>query len=90
MLGQPVYFLTPGVVGVRLTGWVREGVTATDVSAHAHAAAAEGEGRGAVRRVLRPAAALPVVDRATIANMASEYGVARWVSSRSMPSRCCR
>ena len=32
MLGQPVYFLTPDVVGVHLTGALREGVTATDVA----------------------------------------------------------
>src|SRR5436189_6349711 len=31
MLGQPVYFLTPDVVGVNLTGKAREGVTATDI-----------------------------------------------------------
>ena len=31
MLGQPVYFLTPEVVGVHLTGALREGVTATDL-----------------------------------------------------------
>jgi aconitate hydratase len=31
MLGQPVYFLTPDVVGVHLTGRLREGVTATDL-----------------------------------------------------------
>ena len=31
MLGQPVYFLTPDVVGVNLTGRLREGVTATDL-----------------------------------------------------------
>src|SRR6185436_7519112 len=34
MLGQPVYFLTPEVVGVNLTGAVSEGVTATDVVLH--------------------------------------------------------
>src|SRR5438105_11307772 len=34
MLGQPVYFLTPEVVGVHLTGQLREGVTATDLVLH--------------------------------------------------------
>ena len=34
MLGQPVYFLTPEVVGVNLTGRLREGVTATDLALH--------------------------------------------------------
>jgi len=75
MLGQPVYFLTPDVVGVHLTGALTEGVTATDLAL-------------TVTQLLRKtkvvgkfveffglgAAALPVVDRATIANMAPEYG----------------
>src|SRR3977135_771308 len=34
MLGQPVYFLTPEVVGVHMTGQLREGVTATDLALH--------------------------------------------------------
>src|SRR5205823_4912871 len=34
MLGQPVYFLTPEVVGVHMTGTLREGVTATDLALH--------------------------------------------------------
>ncbi len=75
MLGQPVYFLTPDVVGVHLTGALREGVTATDlaltITEMLRAAKVVGkfvEFHGA------GAAALPVVDRATIANMAPEYG----------------
>jgi aconitate hydratase len=75
MLGQPVYFLTPDVVGVNLTGSVKPGVTATDVvltitemlrSAKVVGKFVEFFGEGA--------AALPVTDRATIANMAPEYG----------------
>ncbi|WP_018078883.1 aconitate hydratase AcnA [Thiobacillus denitrificans] len=75
MLGQPVYFLTPDVVGVNLTGSVKPGVTATDVVLtitemlrHAKVVGkfVEFFGEGA--------AALPVTDRATIANMAPEYG----------------
>ena len=75
MLGQPVYFLTPDVVGVHLTGALREGVTATDLAltltqllrkAKVVGKFVEFYGAGAV--------ALPVVDRATIANMAPEYG----------------
>ncbi len=54
MLGQPVYFLTPEVVGVHLTGALREGVTATDLALHDHADAAQGEGRRKICRVLRP------------------------------------
>ena len=75
MLGQPVYFLTPDVVGVNLTGTLEEGVTATDlvlrVTEMMRAAKVVGKfvefhGEGAAR--------LPVTDRATIANMAPEYG----------------
>jgi aconitate hydratase len=75
MLGQPVYFLTPDVVGVHLSGRLREGVTATDLVL-------------AVTELLRKtkvvgkfvefhgegAASLSVTDRATIANMSPEYG----------------
>jgi len=75
MLGQPVYFLTPDVVGFELTGKLREGVTATDLVLtvteilRKHKVVGKfveffGEGT----RTL----ALP--DRATIANMAPEYG----------------
>ena len=75
MLGQPVYFLTPDVVGVELKGRLREGVTATDLVL-------------AVTEMLRKAKvvgkfveffgegteSLALPDRATIANMAPEYG----------------
>src|SRR5574339_373486 len=75
MLGQPVYFLTPDVVGVHLHGRLREGVTATDLvltitemlrNAKVVGKFVEFFGEGA--------AALAVPDRATIANMAPEYG----------------
>jgi aconitate hydratase len=75
MLGQPVYFLTPDVVGFELTGRLREGVTATDlvltVTEILRQAGVVGqfvEFCGEGTRTL----ALP--DRATIANMAPEYG----------------
>ena len=75
MLGQPVYFLTPDVVGMHLKGRLREGVTATDLVL-------------TVTEILRKAkvvgkfveffgegtTALSVPDRATLANMAPEYG----------------
>ena len=75
MLGQPVYFLTPDVVGFELSGRLREGVTATDLVL-------------TVTEILRKAkvvgkfveffgegtASLSVPDRATIGNMAPEYG----------------
>ncbi|KQW68020.1 aconitate hydratase AcnA [Methylibium sp. Root1272] len=75
MLGQPVYFLTPDVVGFELTGKLREGVTATDlvltVTEILRKAKVVGkfvEFFGEGTRTL----ALP--DRATIGNMAPEYG----------------
>lgn len=75
MLGQPVYFLTPDVVGVNLTGRLRRGVTATDLVL-------------TITEILREAQvvnkfveffgdgtkSLTLPDRATIANMAPEYG----------------
>ena len=75
MLGQPVYFLTPDVVGFELTGQLREGVTATDLVL-------------TVTEILRKekvvgkfveffgagTASLALPDRATIGNMAPEYG----------------
>ncbi len=75
MLGQPVYFLTPDVVGFEFTGRLREGITATDLVL-------------AVTEILRKekvvgkfveffgvgTESLSVPDRATMANMAPEYG----------------
>ncbi|MFO7565645.1 MAG: aconitate hydratase AcnA [Enhygromyxa sp.] len=75
MLGQPVYMLAPDVVGFKLTGKLRPGVTATDMTLR-------------IVEMLRNAGvvgkfvefygegldALPLADRATIANMAPEYG----------------
>jgi aconitate hydratase len=75
MLGQPVYFLTPDVVGVHLTGDLPQGATATDLvlritemlrKANVVGKFVEFFGEGA--------AALAATDRATIANMAPEYG----------------
>src|SRR5438552_9417622 len=75
MLGQPVHFLTPEVVGVHMTGSLGEGVTATDLALH-------------ITQMLRAqkvvgkfvefygagAASLPLPDRATVGNMSPEYG----------------
>src|SRR5436853_4288040 len=75
MLGQPVYFLTPDVVGVHLSGKLNEGVTATDLvlavtemlrKAKVVGKFVEFHGEGA--------ASLAVTDRATISNMSPEYG----------------
>ncbi|HVU27357.1 MAG TPA: aconitate hydratase [Verrucomicrobiae bacterium] len=75
MLGQPVYFLTPDVVGVHLTGALREGVTATDLALTVTQMLRKAKVVGKfVEFFGSGAAALPVVDRATIANMAPEYG----------------
>ena len=75
MLGQPVYFLTPDVVGVHLTGALREGVTATDLALTLTQQLRKAKVVGKFVEFYGPgAAALPVVDRATIANMAPEYG----------------
>ncbi|MDX5627098.1 MULTISPECIES: aconitate hydratase AcnA [unclassified Brenneria] len=75
MLGQPISMLIPDVVGVKLTGKMREGITATDLVL-------------TVTQMLRKHGVvgkfvefygdgldhLPLADRATIANMAPEYG----------------
>jgi aconitate hydratase len=75
MLGQPVYFLTPDVVGVHLTGALREGVTATDLALTLTQLLRKAKVVGKFVEFYGPgAAALAVVDRATIANMAPEYG----------------
>jgi aconitate hydratase len=75
MLGQPVYFLTPDVVGVNLTGSVREGVTATDVVLTLTQMLRKAKVVGKfVEFFGSGSASLPLVDRATIGNMAPEYG----------------
>ncbi|MEY2598079.1 MAG: Aconitate hydratase precursor [Verrucomicrobiota bacterium] len=75
MLGQPVYFLTPEVVGVHLTGALREGVTATDLVLHVTQMLRKAKVVGKFVEFYGPGAeSLPVVDRATLANMAPEYG----------------
>src|SRR5215468_2401045 len=75
MLGQPVYFLTPDVVGVHMTGAIREGVTATDLALTITQLLRKAKVVGKFVEFFGPGAkALLVVDRATIANMAPEYG----------------
>jgi aconitate hydratase len=75
MLGQPVYFLTPDVVGVYLTGSLPAGVTATDLALTVTQLLRQAKVVGKFVEFYGPgAAALAVVDRATIANMAPEYG----------------
>ena len=75
MLGQPVYFLTPDVVGVNLTGSLREGVTATDLVLTITEMLRKAKVVGKfVEYFGEGAASLSLADRATIANMAPEYG----------------
>jgi aconitate hydratase len=75
MLGQPVYFLTPEVVGVNLTGKLGEGVTATDLVLHITQMLRAQKVVGKfVEFYGEGAASLPVPDRATIGNMSPEYG----------------
>ncbi len=75
MLGQPVYFLTPDVVGVELTGAIPAGVTATDIVLTITEMLRRAKVVGKfVEFFGEGAEALPVTDRATIANMAPEYG----------------
>jgi aconitate hydratase len=75
MLGQPVSMLIPGVVGFRLTGRLREGATATDLVLTVTQLLRQ---RGVVGKFVEffgpGLSSLPVADRATIANMAPEYG----------------
>jgi aconitate hydratase len=75
MLGQPVYFLTPDVVGVELRGALREGITATDLVLTITELLRREKVVGKfVEFFGEGAASLSVVDRATIGNMAPEYG----------------
>src|ERR1700719_4602401 len=74
MLGQAVYFLTPDVVGVHLTGDLKEGVTATDLVLRVTEMLRKQKVVGKfVEFFGEGAAALTVTDRATIADMAPEY-----------------
>ncbi len=75
MLGQPVYFLTPDVIGVNLTGRLREGVTATDLALTITEMLRKEKVVGAfVEFVGQGASSLSLPDRATVSNMAPEYG----------------
>jgi aconitate hydratase len=75
MLGQPVYFLTPDVVGVHLSGSLQDGVTATDLVLRVTELLRKHKVVGKfVEFHGEGAASLSLTDRATIANMAPEYG----------------
>ncbi len=75
MLGQPVYFLTPDVVGFELTGRLREGVTATDLVLRVTEQLRKEKVVGKfVEFFGEGTRTLALPDRATIGNMAPEYG----------------
>ena len=75
MLGQPVSMLIPQVVGVRLTGKLPEGATATDLVLTVTQMLRKHGVVGKFVEFFGPGLAqLPLADRATIANMAPEYG----------------
>ena len=75
MLGQPVYFLTPDVVGVELTGKLAEGITATDLVLTITEMLRKEKVVGKfVEFFGEGTETLSVPDRATIGNMAPEYG----------------
>ena len=75
MLGQPVYLLTPDVVGFELTGRLREGVTATDLVLTVTEILRRHKVVGKFVEFFGPGTrTLALPDRATIANMAPEYG----------------
>ncbi|MBV9495892.1 MAG: aconitate hydratase AcnA, partial [Acidobacteria bacterium] len=75
MLGQPVYFLTPDVVGVHLSGSLKEGVTATDLVLTITEMLRKAKVVGKFVEFFGSGAeSLSLADRATIANMSPEYG----------------
>ncbi|NBM56793.1 aconitate hydratase AcnA [Proteus sp. G2669] len=75
MLGQPISMLIPDVVGFKLTGKLREGITATDlVLTVTQMLRAHGVVGKFVEFYGDGLASLPLADRATIANMSPEYG----------------
>ncbi len=76
MLGQPVSMLIPDVVGFKLTGKLREGITATDLVLTVTQMLRK---HGVVREIRGEfygdgLDSLPLADRATVANMSPEYG----------------
>jgi aconitate hydratase len=89
MLGQPVYFLTPDVVGVHLTGALKEGVTATDLVLTITQLLRHAKVVGKFVEFFGPGAqSLPVADRATIANMSPEYGAT--MGYFPIDEECCK
>src|SRR5690625_5942921 len=78
MLGQPIYMLVPEVVGVKLIGQLREGITATDLTLTVTEMLRR---HGVVGKIVEffgsGLSKMSMADRATIANMTSEDGAGR-------------
>ncbi len=75
MLGQPLYFVTPQVVGVHMTGQLQEGVTATDLALRVTELLRQNNVVGKFVEYFGPGAqTLSLPDRATVSNMSPEYG----------------
>ena len=75
MVGQPIYMLLPEVVGFRLTGRLAEGATATDLVLRVTEMLRKHGVVGKFVEFFGPGLAdMPLANRATIANMAPEYG----------------
>ncbi|PSR29478.1 MAG: aconitate hydratase AcnA [Sulfobacillus thermosulfidooxidans] len=75
MLGQPLSFVAPAVIGFRLTGQLREGVTATDLALTITQILRQHGVVGKFVEFFGPGVAqMSIADRATVANMAPEYG----------------
>ena len=93
MLGQPVSMLIPEVIGFKLNGKLKEGITATDLVLTVTQMLRK---KGVVGKFVEfygdGLAELPLADRATIANMAPEYGApavsSRWMQSPSATCAC--
>lgn len=75
MLGQPLYFVTPDVIGFKLTGSLSEGATATDLALTVTQMLRKKGVVGKFVEFYGPGLAnIGLADRATVANMAPEYG----------------
>lgn len=75
MLGQPLYFLTPDVIGFKLTGQLAEGATATDLALTVTQMLRQKGVVGKFVEFYGPGlSSISLADRATVANMAPEYG----------------
>ena len=82
MLGQPVYFLTPDVIGVHVVGELNEGVTATDLVLHVTELSAQDKGRREICRILRAGRCRPAGYRQSDHQ---QYGAGVWRDACPVP-----